>query len=70
MAIQAVLLGGTKMAVEIIGEAGTAGADREWIEAESQLAIRHLAQLDQLQAIFGVLAVISAVKSRVSIAAL
>ncbi len=29
------------MAVEIIGEAGTSGADREWIEAESQLAIRH-----------------------------
>jgi hypothetical protein len=30
------------MPVGIIGEAGTPGADREWIEAESQLAIRHL----------------------------
>src|SRR5216683_282111 len=30
------------MPVEIIGEAGTAGAEREWINAECQLAIRHL----------------------------
>ena len=30
------------MPVEIIGEAGTAGASREWIDAECQLAIKHL----------------------------
>jgi hypothetical protein len=28
--------------VEIVGEAGTAGASREWIDAECQLAIKHL----------------------------
>jgi hypothetical protein len=27
---------------QIIGEAGTAGASREWIDAECQLAIKHL----------------------------
>lgn len=27
---------------EIIGEAGTPGASREWIDAECELAIRHL----------------------------
>jgi hypothetical protein len=26
---------------QIIGEAGTAGASREWIDAECQLAIKH-----------------------------
>ncbi len=30
------------MRVEIIGEAGTPGASREWIDAECQLAIKHL----------------------------
>jgi hypothetical protein len=30
------------MPVEIIGEAGTPGASREWIDAECQLAIEHL----------------------------
>ncbi|MCU1239931.1 MAG: hypothetical protein JWO71_657, partial [Candidatus Acidoferrum typicum] len=30
------------MPVEIIGEAGTAGASREWIDAECQLAIKRL----------------------------
>ncbi len=30
------------MPVEIIGEAGTPGADREWINAECQLAVKHL----------------------------
>jgi hypothetical protein len=30
------------MPVEIIGEAGTSGASREWIDAECQLAIKHL----------------------------
>ena len=30
------------MPVEIIGEAGTPGASREWIDAECQLAIKHL----------------------------
>ena len=30
------------MPVEIIGEAGTPGADREWISAECELAIKHL----------------------------
>ncbi len=39
---QRVLLGGTKIPVETIGEAGTPGASREWIEAECQLAIKHL----------------------------
>jgi len=31
-----------KMPAEIIGEAGTPGASREWIDAEWQLAIKHL----------------------------
>ena len=31
----------TKLPVEIIGEAGTPGADREWISAECELAIKH-----------------------------
>lgn len=30
------------MSVEIIGEVGTSGADREWISAECELAIKHL----------------------------
>jgi len=30
------------MPVEIIGEAGTPGASLEWIDAECQLAIKHL----------------------------
>jgi hypothetical protein len=30
------------MPVEIIREAGTPGASREWIDAECQLAIKHL----------------------------
>jgi hypothetical protein len=30
------------MQVEIIGEAGTEGASRKWINAECQLAIKHL----------------------------
>jgi hypothetical protein len=30
------------MPVEILGETGTPGADREWIEAECRLAIKHL----------------------------
>ena len=30
------------MPVEIIGEAGTSGEDREWIGAEYELAIKHL----------------------------
>jgi len=30
------------MPAEIIGEAGTAAASREWINAECELAIRHL----------------------------
>ena len=30
------------MPVEIIGEAGTLGASREWIDAECRLAIKHL----------------------------
>ena len=30
------------MPVEIIGEAGTPGEDREWIGAECELAIKHL----------------------------
>jgi hypothetical protein len=30
------------MPVEIIGEAGTPGASREWIDAECQLTIKHL----------------------------
>jgi hypothetical protein len=34
LATQGVLLGGTKLPVEIIGEAGTPDADREWIAAE------------------------------------
>jgi hypothetical protein len=29
------------MPVEVIGEAGTPGASREWIDAECQLAIKH-----------------------------
>ncbi len=29
------------MPVEIIGEAGTPGADREWINAECEVAIKH-----------------------------
>ena len=32
----------TRMPVEIIGEAGTPGAEREWIDAECQFAIKHL----------------------------
>jgi hypothetical protein len=40
--MQGILLKGTKMPVEIIGEAGTPGAEREWIDAECQLAIKHL----------------------------
>jgi len=31
-----------KMPVEIIGEAGTPGASREWSDAECRLAIKHL----------------------------
>jgi len=30
------------MPIEIIGEFGTAGAEREWIAAECELAIKHL----------------------------
>jgi len=30
------------MPVEIIGEAGTPSAEREWISAEGELAIKHL----------------------------
>jgi hypothetical protein len=30
------------MPVEIIGEAGTSGAEREWINTECELAIMHL----------------------------
>ena len=30
------------MPVEIIGETGTPGASREWINAECKLAIKHL----------------------------
>jgi hypothetical protein len=30
------------MPTEIIGEFGTAGAEREWIVAECELAIKHL----------------------------
>ena len=30
------------MPVEIIGEAGAPGAEREWISAECELAIKHL----------------------------
>jgi hypothetical protein len=30
------------MPVEVVGEAGTPGASREWIDAECQLAIKHL----------------------------
>jgi len=30
------------MPVEVIGETGTPGASREWIDAESRLAIKHL----------------------------
>lgn len=30
------------MPVEIIGEAGTAGASREWINAECEIDIKHL----------------------------
>ncbi len=30
------------MPVEIIGEAGTPGASRKWINAECELAIKHL----------------------------
>jgi hypothetical protein len=30
------------MPVEVIGEAGTPGASREWIDAECQVAIKHL----------------------------
>jgi len=30
------------MPVEIIGETGTPGASREWINAECELAIKHL----------------------------
>jgi hypothetical protein len=30
------------MPTEIIGEFGTAGAEREWIAAECELAIKHL----------------------------
>lgn len=30
------------MPVEIIGEVGTAGAPREWISAQAELAIKHL----------------------------
>jgi hypothetical protein len=37
-----VLLGGLPMPVEHVGEAGTEGADREWIVAQATLAIRHL----------------------------
>ncbi len=33
------------MPVEIIGEAGTPGASREWIDAECQLAIKHLIKI-------------------------
>jgi len=32
----------TKLPVEIIGEAGTPGADREWINAECEFAIKRL----------------------------
>jgi len=30
------------MPVEIIGEVGTPGADREWISSQATLAIRHI----------------------------
>jgi len=30
------------MPVEVIGEAGTPGASREWIDAECRLAMKHL----------------------------
>jgi hypothetical protein len=33
------------MPVEIIGEFGTAGAEREWIVAECELVIKHLAKI-------------------------
>ncbi len=33
------------MPVEIIGEAGTPGASREWINAERELAIKHLKKI-------------------------
>ena len=33
------------MPVEIIGEVGTPGADREWISAEATLAIRHIVKV-------------------------
>ncbi len=33
------------MPVEIIGEAGTPGANREWINAECELAIKHLKEV-------------------------
>jgi hypothetical protein len=33
------------MPVEIIGEFGTAGADREWLRAQGELAIQHLNQV-------------------------
>jgi hypothetical protein len=33
------------MPIEIIGEAGTAGASREWIDAEWRIAIKHLRQI-------------------------
>lgn len=33
------------MPVEIIGEFGTAGAEREWIVAECELAIKHLTKV-------------------------
>jgi hypothetical protein len=37
--------GGVEMPVEIIGEAGSPGASREWIDAECQLAFKHLKQV-------------------------
>ena len=33
------------MPTEIIGEFGTAGAEREWIAAECELAIKHLTKV-------------------------
>ncbi len=33
------------MPVEIIGKAGTPGAEREWINAERELAIKHLKEV-------------------------
>lgn len=33
------------MPVEVIGEFGTAGAEREWIVAECEIAIKHLSKI-------------------------